>query len=136
MEVGRDRRVSVVGRAGRGAYRRALLFSRCPYFGSGMRVKIQALLARSCGVDDLGYGGMRLYRRAPLVADDPGTSRPVVRLAGDELLARRLTKNARRLAEQKYDWRCVGQALDVVYDGLSSGRVLRLPSPAQMGFAS
>jgi glycosyltransferase involved in cell wall biosynthesis len=143
MEVGaRDRRVSVVGRAPDvEPYLAGASLLAVPLLsGSGMRVKILEAFARGVPVvsTTLGYEGIEAVPGEHLlVADDPGDfADAVVRLAGDELLARRLTKNARRLAEEKYGWRCVGQALDGVYDDLSSGRVLRLPSPAQMGFAS
>ena len=85
--------------------------------GSGMRVKILQAFARGLPVvtTTLGYEGIEATPgEHMLVADDPADfAAAVVRLASDEVLAQRLNGNARRLVKAKYDWRCVGQALDM-----------------------
>jgi glycosyltransferase involved in cell wall biosynthesis len=105
-----------------------------------MRAKILEAFARAVPVvsTTLGYEGIEAVPGEHLlVADDPASfADAIVRLAGDELLARRLTKSARRLAKAKYDWRRVGQALDAVYDSLSGGRLTSLPAAGHMEFVS
>jgi glycosyltransferase involved in cell wall biosynthesis len=88
--------------------------------GSGMRVKILEAFARGIPVvtTTMGYEGIEATPGEHLLAADDaaGFAASVVRLATDGLLARRLTGNARRLVKEKYDWRRVGEALDVAYD--------------------
>jgi len=106
--------------------------------GSGMRVKILEAFARRVPVvsTTLGYEGIEASPDTHLLAgDEPEAfADAVVRLARDELLARRLTKGARRLVKAKYDWRSVGEALDTVYEGLSVARLSprALPSGAEI----
>jgi len=108
--------------------------------GSGMRVKILEAFARGLPVvtTTLGYEGIEATPGEHLlVADDPaGFAEAVVRLATDELFARRLTRNARPLVKAKYDWRRVGEALDAAYKGLSHGCVVDLRLAAQAGLVS
>jgi sugar transferase (PEP-CTERM/EpsH1 system associated) len=99
--------------------------------GSGMRVKILEAFARGVPVvtTTIGYEGIEATDGDHLlVADDPDAfADAVVRLAHDELLARRLTENARRLVRAKYDWRRAGEALDTAcYEGLCLDRAANL----------
>jgi glycosyltransferase involved in cell wall biosynthesis len=138
----RDCRIFVAGRVPEvGPYlAKASLLAVPLHSGSGMRVKILEAFARGVPVvtTTVGYEGIEATPGEHLLAaDDPaGFADAVVRLAQDELLARRLTRNARRLVKAKYDWRGVGQALDVVYDGLSVRRATGARSATQMEFAS
>ena len=137
-----DRRISVVGyaREVEPYLAKASLLAVPLRSGSGMRVKILEAFARGLPVvaTTLGYEGIEATPGEHLlVADGPAAfAAAVVRLAEDAPLAGRLAENARRLVKAKYDWRCVGQALDAVYDSLFAGRVVSLPSAGQVEFVS
>jgi glycosyltransferase involved in cell wall biosynthesis len=117
-----ERRISVVGyaREVEPYLAKASLLAVPLLSGSGMRVKILEAFARGLPVvaTALGHEGIEATPGEHLlVADDPAAfAAAAVRLAEDAPLACRLTENARRLVKAKYDWRCVGQALDAAYD--------------------
>ena len=138
-----SRRISVVGyaREVEPYLAKASLLAVPLRSGSGMRVKILEAFARGLPVvaTTLGYEGIEATPGEHLlVADDPAAfAAAVVRLAERRSYwPAALPSNARRLVKAKYDWRCVGQALDAVYDSLFAGRVVSLPSAGQVEFVS
>ncbi|HET6315717.1 MAG TPA: glycosyltransferase family 4 protein, partial [Chloroflexota bacterium] len=89
---------------------------------SGMRVRILEALARGMPVvsTTMGVEGIdAAHGEHLLVADEPEAfAQAVVRLLDDPPLRKRLARNGRRLAEQRYDWRVVLPALEAVYHSL------------------
>jgi glycosyltransferase involved in cell wall biosynthesis len=87
--------------------------------GSGMRVRILEALSRAMPVvsTSIGIEGIDARHGEHLiVADDPETfGRGVADLIEDHALQDRLTRNARRLATSRYDWRVALQPLDRIY---------------------
>jgi glycosyltransferase involved in cell wall biosynthesis len=134
-----DSRIAVVGHAPdlQPYLEEACLLAVPLRSGSGMRVKILEAFARGIPVvtTTLGYEGIDAIPGEHLLAADDaaGFAASVVRLATDELLARRLTANARRLVKEKYDWRRVGAALDDAYDCAAQPSVTRLARNRETG---
>lgn len=91
--------------------------------GSGMRVKILEAFARGLPLvsTSIGYEGIDAKPGEHLLAadDTPSFAQAVIRLLTDPDLGTRLSVNARRLAESKYDYRAACQPLDAIYDRLS-----------------
>lgn len=81
--------------------------------GSGTRLKILEALALGTPVVSTTKGAEGLAVTAEeniLIADQPEDfARQVVRLSGDAELRRRLSTNGRRLVEQRYSWKMIGQ---------------------------
>lgn len=88
--------------------------------GGGMRVKILHALARGLPIvtTSLGCEGIALtHGRDALIADRPHEfAAAVVDVLNDRVLAARLSRNARALFEDRYDYRTALQALDAVVD--------------------
>jgi glycosyltransferase involved in cell wall biosynthesis len=128
----RDRRIVVTGRVPEVEpyMAKASLLAVPLLSGSGMRVKILEAFVGGLPVvaTTLGYEGIEaIPGKHLLAADDPASfAAAVVRVAGDEVVAQRLSVTARRLAEARYDWRRVGEALDTAYDSLCEASLARL----------
>lgn len=88
--------------------------------GSGMRVKILESFAWGLPVvsTTIGYEGIEVTPGEDiLAADSPEDfARSVLEAICTPELARCLSRNGRRLAEEKYDWRAVCGKLNEVYD--------------------
>ena len=84
--------------------------------GGGTRLKILEAMAHGLPVvtTSIGCAGLDVeHERDLLIADDPAAFAACVdRLLADDTLARELARRARRLVEQRYDWRSIGEALD------------------------
>jgi glycosyltransferase involved in cell wall biosynthesis len=88
--------------------------------GGGTRLKVLEAMAlgapvvsTSKGIEGLEVGP----ERHALVADTPADfARQVLRLLGDPSLADRLTRDARRLVEERYSWMHCGELLEGVLD--------------------
>jgi len=91
--------------------------------GSGMRVRLLEAFARGIPVvtTSIGVEGIEAnHEEDLLIADqEPGFAQQTIRLLQDEGLRDRLTANARRLVEQKYDWRRVLPKLEAVYQSIA-----------------
>lgn len=87
--------------------------------GAGMRVKILDAWSWALPVvsTTVGAEGIRTTPGADiLLADDPDTfAEAVIRVLGDQALARRLSRAGRSTVEALYDWRKVYRAWDRVY---------------------
>lgn len=90
--------------------------------GSGMRVKILENFARGIPVvtTTIGKEGISaVHEQHLLLADEPTAfAREVLRIIKNRRYADDLASRARKLVEQRYDWRVVCQPLDRVYDSL------------------
>lgn len=80
--------------------------------GGGTRLKILEAMALGTAVVSTAKGAEGLEvvdGEQLLIADDPGDfANRVVGLLGDDRLRKRLSANARRLVEEKYDWQQIG----------------------------
>jgi glycosyltransferase involved in cell wall biosynthesis len=98
-----------------------------------MRVKIVEAMAngRSVVSTSLGWEGLPYVEpgRHLLVADSPSDfAAATVRLLQDTELRRRLGRDARQLAEQRYDWRGLADEHEAVLsDVAGAGRRSRRP---------
>jgi glycosyltransferase involved in cell wall biosynthesis len=85
-------------------------------FAGGTRLKILEALARGVPVitTTLGAEGLDLeHERDVIIADDPGAfARAIDRVLSDHELCLRLARAGRRLAEERYDWRMIGDRLE------------------------
>jgi glycosyltransferase involved in cell wall biosynthesis len=92
--------------------------------GSGMRVRILEAMARGLAIvsTTTGAEGIDVVSGEHLlIADKPAEfADAVARLLKDRALAESLSKNGRRLAAQKYDWRVVLPRLEHVYEAIGS----------------
>jgi glycosyltransferase involved in cell wall biosynthesis len=95
--------------------------------GGGIRVRILEAFARAMPVVTTTVGLEGIQARPGedvLVEDDTdGQATAVIQLIRDEALQDRLARNGRKLAEEKYDWQIVLEALDEVYE-----RIRKLPA--------
>jgi glycosyltransferase involved in cell wall biosynthesis len=95
--------------------------------GGGMRVKILNALAEGIPIvsTKLGCEGIDVTDGEDiLIADKPGDfAAAVLRLLDDPELGQRLSRNGRRLVEERYDYRTACLPLDAVYE--ESNRVVR-----------
>jgi glycosyltransferase involved in cell wall biosynthesis len=112
--------------------------------GSGMRVKI--LNAMAVGVPVVttsigceGIGGLVPVQEPSTdpcnenaniwISDSPEDfSRAVVKLAGDDKLARTLSRNGRKLVETTYDWSVISKRIVEVYDRIEESIAARKPN--------
>jgi glycosyltransferase involved in cell wall biosynthesis len=91
--------------------------------GGGMRVKI--LDAWSWGLPivstTIGAEGIEIRPEEDILIADTAQAfaRAVIRVLKDESLARRLGHSGRQTVAEKYDWRVIYPAWDIVYRGLS-----------------
>jgi glycosyltransferase involved in cell wall biosynthesis len=90
--------------------------------GGGSRLKILEAMAlgRPVVSTTVGAEGLEVeHGESILLADGAaGIADAIVRVLGDADLAERLTKNARRLVEQRYDWEAIAHAQLQVYEEL------------------
>jgi GT2 family glycosyltransferase/glycosyltransferase involved in cell wall biosynthesis len=107
-------------------YARAAVFVAPITRGSGTRLKIVEAMAKGCPVvsTTLGAEGLLVTPGEHLiVADDPQAfADGVVALLDDPDLRARTVRAARRLVEEKYDWRAIAEVLTRAYDRLIEGR--------------
>lgn len=94
--------------------------------GSGMRVKILENFARGLPTvsTTIGYEGIAAVPGAHLLAADTphDYAQAVIRLLREPDTARRLSADARRLAETRYDFRAACRPLDTIYAQLADVR--------------
>lgn len=96
--------------------------------GSGVRLKLLEAFAHGIPVVATSQAaeGLDVHDGVHLlIADDAATfSRAVVRLLEDEDLRRRLSRAARDLVEDRYDWRVIGRRFEELLESvaLSAGR--------------
>src|SRR5436190_1147245 len=85
-------------------------------FGGGTRFKILEALARGLPVlsTSMGSEGLGLtHGREIVIADEPGRfAEWIDRLLEDDGLCESLARNGRRVVEERYDWRRIGDRLD------------------------
>jgi len=102
--------------------------------GSGMRVKILENFARGLPTvsTTLGFEGISAVPGQHLLAADNAQdyAGAVIRLLRDPREGRRLSDNARRLVEAKYDYRVACRPLDAIYARLGSLRRTAQPVTA------
>jgi hypothetical protein len=100
--------------------------------GSGMRVKILEAFARGIPVVSTTIGVEGIEARSGehlLVADEPAAfAQAVTRVLTDHDLAACLAAAARRLVEERYDWRTALRGLDAIYPP-AEGPVAPPPGP-------
>ncbi len=91
--------------------------------GSGTRLKVLEAMAMGKAIVSTtrGVEGIDLTNgRDVMIADSPDAfARACVGLLGDPARRRELGRHARRIAEQKYDWRKIIPAFDEIYSRLS-----------------
>lgn len=89
--------------------------------GGGTRLKILEAMALGTPVVSTSKGAEGLDVRADehlLIADEPADfARATLRLLHDESLRRQLSQNARRLVEERYDWRALGERFCALVEG-------------------
>ena len=94
--------------------------------GSGMRVKILNFLAMGIPVvsTSLGCEGINtIHGENIVIADEPyDFAKGVVALLCDENLAEKLTRQGRRLVEDKYSWDTIFNRLDEIYQKIENMR--------------
>ena len=102
--------------------------------GSGMRVKILENFARGLPTvsTTIGFEGIAAVPDQHLLAaDDPQHyAAAVIRLLQDPQAGRRLSDDARRLVETKYDYRVACRPLDTIYDRLNRAASTSRPAMA------
>jgi len=85
-------------------------------FGGGTRFKILEAMARGLPVlsTSMGSEGLGLtHGREIVIADEPGRfAEWIDRLLEDDGLCESLARNGRRVVEERYDWRRIGDRLD------------------------
>lgn len=90
--------------------------------GGGMRVRILEAFARGMPVvtTTVGLEGIQAEPGTDvLVADTPEEfAQAAIRLLNDQDMQEQLSKNGRRLAQEKYDWQVVLDQLEKVYESL------------------
>jgi len=88
-------------------------------FSAGIKGKVLEAMAVGLPVVSTHFGAYGINARHNhqiLLADNPYEfSQQVIRLLNDNLLYERLAVNARKLVEEKYDWRKIAHNLDTVY---------------------
>jgi len=92
--------------------------------GSGTRLKLleamavgKAIVTTSIGCEGIEGTDKEHY----LVADQPVQfAEKVATILNNRALGEYLGRNARKLAEEKYDWKCIFEKMDVIYRGLVS----------------
>jgi glycosyltransferase involved in cell wall biosynthesis len=94
--------------------------------GGGTKLKVLEALAVGKAVVSTGIGVEGIEgqdRRHFLVADDPDEfAKKVIEVLKDRPLRNYLGVNARKLAEEKYDWKSIVQKTDHIYRGLIAER--------------
>ncbi len=97
--------------------------------GAGTRVKILEAMALGTPVitTTKGAEGLDVTPKAEiLIADDPAQfAAQTVRLLRDPDLRRRLVENGRRLVEEKYNWRVIGEKFNHLVESVVGGRSSR-----------
>jgi glycosyltransferase involved in cell wall biosynthesis len=92
--------------------------------GSGMRVRLLEAFARGIPVVTTSLGAEGIEARHEehlLIANDERVfAEQTARLLQDESLREHLIANARRLVEEKYDWRVVLPKLEAVYESIAA----------------
>ena len=95
-------------------------------FGGGTRFKILEALARGLPVlsTSMGSEGLGLtHGREIAIADEPGRfAEWIDRLLEDDGLCELLARNGRRVVEERYDWRRIGDRLDDALSRVAGGR--------------
>ena len=103
-------------------YARAAVFVAPITRGSGTRLKIVEAMAKGCPVVSTTLGAEGLQVKSGehlLIADAPEDfAGRVVALLDDPALRDRLVGAARRLVEERYDWRAIAEGLTREYDRL------------------
>jgi glycosyltransferase involved in cell wall biosynthesis len=91
--------------------------------GSGMRVRLLEAFARGIPVVTTSMGAEGIEARHEehvMIADEElEFAEQTIRLLQDECLRERLVANARRLVEEKFDWRVVLPKLETVYESIT-----------------
>lgn len=91
---------------------------------SGMRVRLLEAFARGIPVvtTSMGVEGIEAHHQEHLLIADEEIefTEQTLRLLQDECLRERLATNARRLVEEKYDWRVVLPKLEAVYEKIAA----------------
>ena len=92
--------------------------------GGGMRVRILEAFARAIPVvtTTVGLEGIQAQPgKDVLVEDNPVEfARSVIELLQNKQLQDQLSRNGRKLVEDKYDWQVVLENLDQIYKSLSA----------------
>lgn len=105
----------------RGFYHDALAAVVPLHFGSGTRIKILEAMAANVPVVSTSAGAEGLDVLPDvhyLAAETPEDFRLAIEnLHSDSPLRKRLTMNARRLVEKRYDWKLIGSRLRSIYCG-------------------